>query len=187
LAPAFEAKWTKVSKGHLSFYETLFKWFLNAANVSFRCVILRDKQRLYSALPEASRDHLYYRLYYQFLRSAIEPENRYRIYLDLKDTRGREKIAELRKLLSTDADDAKAVETLQHIRSHEVKLAQITDLLLGAVGFARRERQENENNAKRQLVELLENSIGHSLRTDSPPGATKVVLATWHDEDALLL
>ena len=128
-----------------------------------------------------------YRLYYQFLRSAIEPENRYRIYLDLKDTRGHEKIAELRKLLSTDADDARAVETLQHIRSHEVKLAQITDLLLGAVGFARRERQEHENSAKRALSSSLENSIGHSLRADTPPGATKVVLATWHDEDALLL
>ena len=84
-------------------------------------------------------------------------------------------------------NDAKAVETLQHIRSHEVKLAQITDLLLGAVGFARRDRQETENSAKRELVELLENSIGHSLRADSPPGSTKVVLATWHDEDALLL
>jgi type I restriction-modification system DNA methylase subunit len=183
----FEAKWTKVSKGALPFYQALLKWFLATEDVSFRCLVLPEKQRVYAALPEASREHLYYRLYYQFLRGAIEPENRYRIFLDLKDTRGREKIAELRRLLSTDADDAKAVETLQHIRSHEVRLAQITDLLLGAVGFARRERSEGESPAKRALVQLLEEGLGQSLRSDSPPGSTKAVIATWHDEDALLL
>ncbi len=187
LPAQFEAKWTKVSKGALPFYKALLKWFLATEDVSFRCLILPEKQRVYAALPESRREHLYYRLYFQFLRGAIEPENRYRIFLDLKDTRGREKIAELRRLLSTDADDAKAVETLQHIRSHEVRLAQITDLLLGAVGFARRQRSEAESPAKRVLVQLLEEGLGQSLKSDSPPGSTKAVFATWHDEDALLL
>jgi len=183
----FEAKWTKVSPGKLDFYRAVLEWFIAAEGVTFRCLALPDKQRLYAALPEESRDFLYYRLYYQFLRGALEPENRYRAFLDLKDTRGREKIAELKSRLAADADDVRALQSLQHIRSHEVRLLQVTDLLLGAVGFARRPVAEKESPAKRALVKFLEDKLGHTLTADSPPGATKASIATWHDPDALLL
>ncbi len=185
--PHFEAKWTKVSPGKVDFYRAVLEWFIAAEEVSFRCVILPDKQRLYAKLPEENRDHLYYRLYYQFLRGAIEPENRYRAFLDLKDTRGREKIAELKRRLADDADDAKAMESLQHVHSHEIRLLQVTDLLLGAVGFARRPAPEKESPAKRALVNFLEEKLGQKLTADSPPGALKANIATWHDPDALLL
>jgi len=81
----------------------------------------------------------------------------------------------------------RALESLQHIRSHEVRLLQVTDLLLGAVGFARRPVADKESPAKRALVKFLEEKLGHSLTADSPPGATKANIATWHDPDALLL
>jgi Protein of unknown function (DUF3800) len=183
----FEAKWTKVSPGKLDFYRAMLEWFIAADGVTFRALLLPDKQRLYAALPEESRDFLYYRLYYHFLRSALEPENRYRVFLDLKDTRGREKLAELGKRLAADAADARAVEQLQHIRSHEVRLAQVTDLLLGAIGFARRPTAEQVSPAKRALVKLLEDRLGYPLIADSPPGDIKVTIATWHDPDALLI
>jgi hypothetical protein len=183
----FEAKWTKVSPAGTDFYEAVLKWFLAAEGVTFRALLLPDKQRLYAALPEESRDFLYYRLYYHFLRSAIEPENRYRIFLDLKDTRGREKLSELGKRLAADSADAQAVERLQHIRSHEVRLAQVTDLLLGAIGFAHRPALEQVSPAKRALVKLLEERLGYPLSADSPPGDPKVTIATWHDPDALLI
>jgi hypothetical protein len=183
----FEAKWTKVSPGKLDFYRAVLEWFIAAEGVTFRCLALPDKQRLYAALPEESRDFLYYRLYYHFLRGALEPENRYRAFLDLKDTRGREKIAELKNRLAVDADDATALISLQHIRSHEVRLLQVTDLLLGAVGFARRPVAAKESPAKRALVKFLEDQLGHPLTADSPHGATKANIATWHDPDALLL
>jgi hypothetical protein len=185
--PHFEAKWTKVSPGKLEFYQALLEWFMARDDVSFRCLALPEKQRLYAALPAENRDFLYYRLYYQFLRGAIEPENRYRAFLDLKDTRGREKIAELKRRLADDADDAVAVESLQHVHSHEIRLLQVTDLLLGAVGFARRPIADKESPAKRALVSFLEEKLGHTLTADSPPGATKANIATWHDPDALLI
>ncbi|NUN93126.1 MAG: DUF3800 domain-containing protein, partial [Verrucomicrobiae bacterium] len=183
----FEAKWTKVSPAKVEFYRAALAWFIAAEDVTFRCVILPDKQRLYAKLSEENRDFLYYRLYYQFLRGAIEPENRHRVFLDLKDTRGREKIVELKRRLADDADDAKAVESLQHVHSHEIRLLQVTDLLLGAVGFARRPAADRESSAKRALVKFLEEELGHPLTADSPPDATKAILATWHDPDALLL
>ncbi len=183
----FEAKWTKVSPGKISFYRSILEWFIATDDVTFRCFILPEKQRLYVTLPEESRDFLYYRLYYQFLRSTIEPETHYRVFLDLKDTRGREKLTELNSRLSTDADEAHALESMQHIRSHEVRLLQVTDLLLGAVGFARRPHTINESMAKREMVNYLEDMLNQPLTCDSLPGATKFIMSTWHDPDALIL
>jgi hypothetical protein len=146
-----------------------------------------DKQKTMQHLPEASREHFYYRLYYQLIRAQIEPENRYRAFLDIKDTRGREKLRELTTLLQTNAADAECLPTMQHVRSHEIGLMQITDLLLGSIGFARRAGAAPESTAKRALVRHLEEKLGFSLTADSPPGSQKLILATWHDAGALLL
>jgi len=185
----FEAKWTKVSPGKMDFYKALVDWFFNTGEISFRTLILPDKQRLYAALPDDGRDYLYYRLYYQLLRGAIEPENKYRVFMDIKDTRGREKRTQLEHLLHQDADDddGKIVENLQLVHSHEVRLIQICDLLLGAIGFARREQPENESMAKRAIVSAIEEEIGQPLTSDTPPGTEKLNLLTWYDREALLL
>jgi hypothetical protein len=185
----FEIKWTKVSPARLDFYRAVIEWFFTADSINFRAMVLPGKQGLYASLPPDTRDTLYYRLYYQFLRGAIEQENRYRIFLDLKDTRGSEKLANLKGILQDDADDpyGKSVESLQHVRSHEIKLLQVCDLILGASNFARRPKAEKESSAKRALVHLIEDKIGNYLTADSPPGTDKFALTTWHDPDALLL
>lgn len=184
-----EVKWTKVSPGRLDFYQAVLEWFFASENVTFRSLVLPDKQRIYAALPPESRDNLYYSLYYQLLRTTIEQENRYRVFIDLKDTRGREKITHLTELLRADANDpyGKSVESLQHVHSHEIKLLQVCDLLMGAVGFARRPVAENESPAKRKLVKFIEDRLGYPLTSDSPPGEEKCSIITWHDPDALLL
>lgn len=191
LEPHFEAKWTKISPARLPHYLALLDWFFAPEQeaLSFRALVLPDKARLYAALPDTARDHLYYRLYYQLLRGAVEPENRHRIFLDTKDTRGREKIAKLRDLLQRDAGDslqtAKAIQDLQLVRSHEIALLQLTDLFLGAIAYARRGSQTSP--AKLAFVRTLEEKIGSPLTADTPPGSAKFHIATEYDQDALLL
>ena len=182
----FEFKWTKVSPGKLDFYRAVLEWFLAAKDVSFRALVLPDKQREYARVPEEKREHVYYVLYYQLLRRAMEPENRYRAFLDMKDTRGREKLRELKQLLETNnpSQTAEDKPTLQHVRSHEIRLMQVSDLLLGAVGFARRAKSEKTSPAKQALVSMLEEKLDFSLIGNSPPGSTKVIVETC---DALLL
>jgi hypothetical protein len=189
--PHFEAKWTKLSPARLPHYLALLEWFFapEQESLSFRGLVLPDKARLYAALPETARDHLYYRLYYQLLRSAIEPENRHRIFLDTKDTRGGQKIAKLRDLLQLDAGDslqtAKAIRDIQLVRSHEIGLLQLTDLFLGAIAYARRGSQTSP--AKLAFIRVLEEKIGSPLTADTPPGSAKFIITTEHDQDALLL
>ena len=189
--PHFEAKWTKLSPARLPHYLALLEWFFapEQESLAFRALVLPDKARLYAALPETARDHLYYRLYYQLLRSAVEPENRHRIFLDTKDTRGGRKIAKLRDLLHLDAGDslqtAKAIQDIQLVRSHEIGLLQLTDLFLGAIAYARRGSQTSP--AKLAFIHALEEKLGSPLTADTPPGSAKFIIATEHDQDALLL
>jgi hypothetical protein len=191
LEPHFEAKWTKLSPARLPHYLSLLEWFFAPEQeaLSFRALVLPDKSRLYAALPDTARDHLYYRLYYQLLRGAVEPENRHRIFLDTKDTRGREKISKLRDLLQLDAGDsmqtAKAIQDIQLVRSHEIALMQLTDLFLGAIAYSRRGSQTSP--AKLAFIRALEEKIGSPLTADTPPGSAKFLIATEHDQDALLL
>ncbi len=186
-SPHFEVKWTKVSPGQQAFYLSVVDWFLSKQDLQFRALILPDKAKTMQRLPEVAQDHLYYRLYYQLLRSQIDPENRYRAFLDIKDTRGRKKLSELKKLLQTDAAETACLSQMQHVRSHEIGLMQITDLLLGAVGYARRENAGDGSPAKQSLVRHLEEKMGYQLTADSPPGSQQVMISTWHDQDALLL
>ncbi len=191
LEPHFEAKWTKLSPARLPHYLSLLEWFFAPEQdaLSFRALVLPDKARLYAALPETARDHLYYRLYYQLLRAAVEPENRHRIFLDTKDTRGGQKISKLRDLLQLDAGDslqtAKAIQDIQLVRSHEIGLLQLTDLFLGAIAYARRGLHSSA--AKLAFIHALEEKIGSPLTADTPPGNAKFLIATEHDQDALLL
>jgi len=191
LEPHFEAKWTKLSPARLPHYLSLLDWFFapEQESLSFRALVLPDKARLYAALPDTARDHLYYRLYYQLLRAAVEPENRHRIFLDTKDTRGGQKITKLRDLLQLDAGDslqtAKAIRDIQLVRSHEIGLLQLTDLFLGAIAYARRGSQSSP--AKLAFISALEEKIGSPLTADTPPGSAKFLIATEHDQDALLL
>ena len=191
IAAHFEAKWTKLSPAGLPHYLSLMEWFFAPAqeSLSFRALVLPDKARLYAAPPDAVRDHLYYRLYYHLLRAAVQPESRHRIFLDIKDTRGREKIAKLRGLLQLHAGDslqtANVIHELQLVHSHEIALLQLTDLFLGAIAYARRGSQSSP--AKLAFIRALEDKTGSPLTADTPPGSTKFLIATEHDQDALLL
>ncbi len=182
----FEAKWTKVSPGKLDFYRAVLEWFIANEDVSFRALVLPDKQQVFTRVPKEKREDIYYSLYYELLKNTIVPGNSYRAFLDIKDTRGREKLDELTRWLDMNYPSLKKEERpkLQHVRSHEIRLLQVTDLLLGAVGFARRPADGNGSPAKRALVRLLEEKLNQKLTANSPAGVEKLSIESV---DGLLL
>src|SRR5690606_24959345 len=64
----------------------------------------------------------------------------YRVYLDLKDTRGGRKARHLHEVLCNSLYDFshETVERVQQVRSHESALLQLTDLLIGAIAYENR-------------------------------------------------
>ncbi len=185
MAEDFEVKWTKVSPAKLDFYQDLLDWFFAQPELGFRCVVLADKKIAYQRLPEDSQDQVYYSLYYELLRHATDPEYTYRAFLDIKDTRSREKLRALHEALKIDANDplGERIADLQHVRSHEIRLSQIADLLLGIVAYARRPRSPEDSKAKRALVHAFEDKAEFMLSGDSPPGTEKVRVLTIRETE----
>lgn len=84
LAPAFEAKWTKVSPAKQDFYLALIDLFLADERLRFRGLVVPDKSLLDHASFDQSHDDWYYKMYFIMLRPIFCAPHRYRIYLDMK-------------------------------------------------------------------------------------------------------
>lgn len=186
LTDDYEMKWTHVRPGKLPFYQAVLAWFLAKEDVAFRALLLPDKAQVFERLPDDSQDMAYYRLYSQLLRAAMEPEASYRAFLDQKDTRGGEKVRELENLMRhhTDDSDGNTVLGLQQIQSHETRLLQLADVLLGAVGAAH--RAAPLSTAKQSLVTQLVDGIGCPLNWDTAAFSRKLATATYRDFDSLV-
>lgn len=176
----FEVKWTKVSPAGLPLYRDLLDWFVAASDIEFNALVLPNKQQVFTRVADTKRDDIYYTLYYELLRGFQTTEQRYHAFLDIKDTRGREKLHQLKGWLALNnpalAEPGKL--ELQHVRSGEIRMLQLTDLLLGAVGYARRPHTGTESPAKRALIAHLESQLALRLAHNTLPGATKFILQT---------
>jgi len=166
---AGELKWTKISKARLGFYLELVDWFLAEAPLHFRALVVLDKERLNHALfNEGSHDDFYYKMYFSLLSKILSPDERYNIYLDIKDTRSRLKLRKLGEVLCNDKYDftSQMIGRLQNIRSHESYLLQVCDFLLGAVSY--RHRGLSGNPAKVEIIQHLEGRLGRNLLRSTP-------------------
>ena len=99
---------------------------------------LSGKARLDHARFDQSHDDWYYKMYFTMLRPIFCAPHRYRIYLDVKDTRGGPKTRKLHEVLANSLYDfdRQCIERVQLVRSHESELLQIADLLIGALTYA---------------------------------------------------
>ena len=95
LASSFEIKWQKVSPAKQIFYMDLVDYFFDDDDLHFRALIVPDKSRLHHQDFSQDHDAWYYKMYFDMLKVLLVPRAEYRIYLDIKDTRGADKIKEL--------------------------------------------------------------------------------------------
>ena len=80
----------KVSKSKREFYIDLVNWFFAKASLHFRAIIILNKSKLnHKYFNKDSHDTFYYKMYFSLLNKLLSPENKYNIYLDIKDTRSR--------------------------------------------------------------------------------------------------
>ena len=179
LAADFEMKWTKVSPAKRQFYLDVVDYFFEDADLHFRALIVPDKSQLRHAEFGQSHDEWYYKMYFDMLKVILNPHASYRIYLDIKDTRGARKVGKLHEVLSNNLYDfsRQIIERIQTVRSHEVELLQIADLLIGAVSYANRGLMTNA--AKVALVEQMRHRSGYSLTKTTLYLEEKVNLFRW--------
>lgn len=176
-----EIKWTKVSKGKLETYKDLINYFFDCGDLlSFRGVVI-DKSVLDHNAHNQNHDQFYYKMYFQVLDWFFDPSNKYHIYLDIKDTLGALKIKKLQEVLcnSNHDFDQRVISRTQEIRSHEVVLSQITDLLIGAISYANRYPDGGKSEAKNEIIKLIRERSGVSLCRSTSLGARKFNIFCW--------
>lgn len=179
LAPNFEIKWVKVSPGKLPFYQALLDLFFEEAGLNFRGVVMPEKHKLDHARFRQSHDEFYYKQWYTLLNRLIHPEKHYRIFLDMKDTQGRKKVAKLHDVLCNAKYDfdRNIIKSIEQVQSHDVLLLQLADLLIGALSYVHRSLHGSP--AKQALVAHIRHRSGLTLEQSSLLRAEKFNLFIW--------
>lgn len=171
-----EIKWNSISLSRLPLYKALVDCFFES-DIDFRCILVKYKLQLdHEAFNKGSHDNFYYKLIYQLLQSATNPpDNQYKVYLDIKDTRGKEKLLKIEEVLQNKYKGNSPFVYFQHIHSDENVLLQLTDLFIGAITFKNRGLHllTTANKAKVELLSYIEAKSGCMLDKGTEPWKTK--------------
>jgi hypothetical protein len=183
LPERFEVKWTKVSNGKLEFYRSLMDFFFDDPALHFRALIVPDKTRLRHAAFGQDHDTWYYKMYFDMLKVLLDPNGRYFIYIDIKDTRSGEKLTKLHEVLCNDKYDFRQdiLRRVQAVPSNEVEQIQLADMLIGAVSYANRGVQTSA--AKLALVEHMRQQSRYCLTKTTLLLEDKVNLFRWRAQE----
>jgi hypothetical protein len=180
LRPHFEAKWTKVSNAKLEFYKELIEYFFDDPDLHFRALVVPDKTLLrHKDFPGQDHDSWYYKMYFDMLKAILQPTDCYRIYLDIKDTRGAQKAEKLRDVLCNNMYDfsRQMIERLQLVHSKEIVQLQLADLLIGAVAYVNRQLSTSE--AKMEIISQIQNRSGYQLTRSTLLLENKMNIFIW--------
>jgi hypothetical protein len=185
LPAQFEIKWTKVSPAKLAFYQALIDYFYDNEFLHFRALVVPDKTILRHHEFEQTHDDWYYKMYFDMLKVILSPSDCYRIYLDIKDTRGGMKVRKLHEVLSNSMYDFRQeiIQRVQIIRSHEVEILQLADLMIGAVSTIN--RGEPQSPAKQVIIHQIQNRSKYSLVKTTLLREMKTNIFVWHPREVV--
>lgn len=177
----YELKWTKVRPGKMDYYKSVVDYFFENPKLTFR-VLVADKTHLNHPKYHQSHDEWYYKMYYLLLKEMFSDEEMYSIYLDVKDTRGVEKTLKLKEILNKSARNNNVdVTKIQLVRSHEVQLIQLSDFLIGSVGYVNRNFRTSDT--KKSLCEYIQRK-GVNFSKTTTKSESKFNIFMWEGKHA---
>lgn len=183
LSRSFEIKWTKVSPSKVNFYLNLVDYFFDNSDLHFRGVVIPNKNKLAHEKFGQTHDEWYYKMYFVMLKNILSPESSYRVFIDIKDTRGGEKVKKLHEVLCNSILDFSqdTIERVQQIRSHESEILQLADLILGALCYAN--RGIDTSTAKKSIIDRIKLRSKYSLVKTTLPQEEKFNILVWSPQE----
>lgn len=180
LNPRYEVKWNKISNGKLDFYIALVEYFFNNINLHFRGMVIPDKSILRHSDFEQTHDQFYYKSYFSLIKTLLQPGDHYNIYLDIKDTQGEAKVRKLHDYLCNSKYDfdRDMIRRVQQVRSHELELVALADVLIGALSYVH--RGLHTSSAKLSVIEKIKQLSGYSLLQSTLYREDKFNIFIWH-------
>ncbi|MFC2398453.1 DUF3800 domain-containing protein [Capnocytophaga gingivalis] len=183
----YELKWNKVSISKLEYFKDVINYFFDNNDLCFRVLVIPNKDALDYEKFKHTHDTFYYKMYFGMLKAILTPENSHCIYIDIKDTRSKEKVHKLEHVLRTDKYDyqKKIIKKVQQVHSHEVEILQLTDLLIGAISYMN--RGLNTSKAKNELIALIKQRSKYSLVKSTLLRERKFNIFIWEPQKAYFI
>ncbi len=175
----YELKWNKVSLTKINYFKDVIDYFFADDHLNFRVLLVPDKSILDYEKFNHTHDTFYYKMYFSMLKVILNPDKAHHIYIDIKDTRSREKVHKLERVLRNDKYDyvKEIIKKVQQVRSHEVELIQLADLLTGAVSYVNRGLDKSK--AKNILIEHIRHRSKYSLTKSTLIREQKFNIFLW--------
>ena len=175
----YELKWNKISLAKINYFKDVVDYFFADDDLNFRVLVVPDKSKLDYEKFNHTHDTFYYKMYFSMLKVILNPDKAHHIYIDIKDTRSREKVHKLEQVLRNDKYDyaKEIIKKVQQVRSHEVELIQLADLLTGAVSYVNRGLADSR--AKNILIEHIRHRSKYSLTKSTLIREQKLNIFLW--------
>jgi hypothetical protein len=176
-----EIKWNKLSSSRLDLYKALIDIFFDN-DIQFRAILMKNKHQLdHQRYNKGDHNSFYYTLVFYLLRNPWVNyiTSPHRVILDIKDTRGKERLTKLDQRLSEEYhknyNKNSPFNFFQHIRSDENEFLQLADFFIGAITYKSRKmhRKENASKVKIEVIKYIEQKSGYLLHDGTDPREEK--------------
>ena len=183
VSPTMELKLTKISPGKLNLYKDLVNYYFDDDDLHFRALIIPDKSKLDHQRFNQTHDEWYYKMYFDMLKVIFHPTDRFEVYIDIKDSNSYHKAQKLREVCSNSMYDfsQSIIQRLQPIRSEEVQIMQLTDILIGAIAYENRSFPDGfqKSSAKQGIISLIKKRSGYTMKKTTLLREDKLNLFRW--------
>lgn len=127
-----EVKWSKTSRLKLAAYQALVDFFFSH-ELNFRVIVVEQAKLKYDQFKDGDEELGFYTFYYEMLIKWLNQPLPYNLLLDFKKNRGADHYQVLASCLKSKIPAGATIRGVNIIHSAESPLAQLADLLIGAV------------------------------------------------------
>ncbi len=176
-----EFKWTKVSQAKLPAYYAWVDCFFSNLNFNFRCIVIDTSLLDYQTYHKSDQELGFYKFYYQVVSRNIQPEDLYWLYTDERNNRKKNRLEVLRIVTNRywkKKADTEPLRVVEPRSSHDEDILQLTDVLLGAIGYTWNGFKESP--VKLDLIQYIAKKLEWpSLHVSTPPYYTRFNIWQW--------
>lgn len=181
--PNAEVKWAKVSPAKGQLYTDLVNYFFDDDDLHFRGIIVPNKSVLEHEKYAQTHEDFYYKMYFEMLKQIFLPTSKYNVYVDIKDTNSAKRVKRLQDVCCNSIYDFShgIIKNIQPVRSHEVQVMQLVDILLGAIVYRNRifNIEEHRSETKKGIIELIRKKSRYSLTKTTLLKEEKFNILIW--------
>ena len=178
-----EFKWKKVSRAKLSAYQEMVNIFMKHCEAAFHCIVIDVTFLDYNTFSRGDAELGFYKFYFQLISRKLLSGYHYLVFTDARRNRRAYRLDVLKICTNRwwakqqGIPEAAPVRAVEARNSKQEDLIQLTDVLLGAVGYVWNGHAESP--AKLNLIGHIEQQLGGvSLGKGTPQTSRKFNI--WH-------